>query len=144
MSSFNYLPKHDVKSQFIIFHFQIPIILSTHKRKQDMKSPRDFLLSFQSPAETFSIISTKIGFLQYTHREYYSNFPFNFFKWKSEICRVPNCEWCSLYPFLYISSLLFIIPSVSVIKWSNLDFHLSIHLPIHPPALVLQRDWFCL
>lgn len=57
MSSFNYLPKHDVKSQFIIFHFQMPLILSTHKRKQGIW---DFLLPFQSLQKHFPLFILKL------------------------------------------------------------------------------------
>lgn len=112
MSSFNCLPKHDVKITV--------------------------LLPFQSTAETLSIMLLKLVSYMHTHNITAIFLPIFFNEnWKYV---VPNCDWCSLHPFLCISSLLFIILSVSVIKWSNLVFHLSTHLPIHPPALSLQRD----
>lgn len=74
-----------------------------------MESPRDFILPFQSPAETFSIISIKIDFPPCTHTDYYGNIPFNFFfnkNWKcteSLIVTDTICNFsCAFLPFFLL------------------------------------------
>lgn len=82
-------------------------IVNILKKKKGLKSPRHFILLFQSPAETFFIIFIEIGFLPYTHAEYYRNFPFNFLK-KLGVMQ---------FAFFSVHFIpCFIIPSVSVIK----------------------------